>query len=131
MLNIDNFKAYYCDNHNETTVTGQILDNGKTNINWSDIKDKLIRLTAKLTERYASDILYDIKGIEDDLTSGNIQNKTYLIGFRENGVDGEDWICECSPEELPSRYRTIWQVLTEVDDKDNIKMVLQRVRYGS
>lgn len=53
--------------------------------NISDVIDKMIRLTAKLTERYASDIVYDIAGLESALQTGN--RIDLLLFFRENGVE--------------------------------------------
>ena len=61
-------------------------DNGITSDteNISSIIDKLIRLTAKLTENYASDIIYDIKALCSSVETGTeIDN---LLFFRENGV---------------------------------------------
>ena len=52
--------------------------------NVCNIIDKMIRLTAKVTERWASDIVYDI----NELT-GAVKNKKSIdeiIFFRENGI---------------------------------------------
>lgn len=53
--------------------------------NYSDIVDKLIRLSAKITEHYASDIFYDLKSIERNITTGNEFH--LLLVFREYGVN--------------------------------------------
>lgn len=55
-----------------------------TTDNVSNIIDKMIRLTAKLTENYASDIIYDIA----DLNNAVKEKKSLdnLLFFRENGV---------------------------------------------
>lgn len=52
--------------------------------NISDVVDKLIRLTAKITERYASDIYYDIDSLHQCLKD----HKSYdrVLFFRESGV---------------------------------------------
>lgn len=53
--------------------------------NNSTIKDKLIRITAKITESYAGDIYYIIQYIDE-----RIKNKcefTLILNFREYGVD--------------------------------------------
>lgn len=53
--------------------------------NNSTIKDKLIRLAAKITESYAGDICYIIQHIDE-----KIKNKcefTLILNFRECGVD--------------------------------------------
>lgn len=61
-------------------------DNGTVSYseNISNIIDKLIRLTAKLTECYASDIIYDIEALNDAVKNGNELDK--LLFFRECGV---------------------------------------------
>lgn len=51
--------------------------------NMSTIYDKLIRLSAKLTESYASDILFYYDGIEATKDRPQIR----LLTFRENGVN--------------------------------------------
>lgn len=52
--------------------------------NISNVVDKMIRLTAKMTERYASDIYYDIvtlfKAVDDE------QDLDRVLLFREYGV---------------------------------------------
>lgn len=52
--------------------------------NISNVVDKLIRLTAKLTECYASDIIYDIEALNDAVKNGNELDR--LLFFRECGV---------------------------------------------
>ena len=72
MLKITNHSCY-----GDYTVTS------KTE-NISDIIDKLIRLTAKITERYASDIYYDINSLHRCAE----EHKPYdrILFFRETGV---------------------------------------------
>ena len=52
--------------------------------NVCDIIDKMIRLTAKVTERWASDIVYDINELTDAIK--NKKSIDEIIFFRENGV---------------------------------------------
>lgn len=52
--------------------------------NISSIIDKLIRLTAKLTESYASDIIYDINAFERFIEQKYPHDK--ILFFRESGV---------------------------------------------
>lgn len=61
-------------------------DNGTVSYseNISNVIDKLIRLTAKLTECYASDIIYDIEALNDAVKNGNELDR--LLFFREGGV---------------------------------------------
>lgn len=55
-----------------------------TTDNISTIIDQMIRLTAKLTECYASDIVYDIDNLKDAVSNGN--HLDVLLFFRECGV---------------------------------------------
>lgn len=52
--------------------------------NVSNIIDKMIRLTAKLTENYASDIIYDIADLNNAVKRKEPLDN--LLFFRENGV---------------------------------------------
>ena len=52
--------------------------------NACNIIDKMIRLTAKVTERWASDIVYDINELTDAIK--NKKSIDEIIFFRENGV---------------------------------------------
>lgn len=72
MLKITNHSSY--DDYTVTSNTDNI----------SDVVDKLIRLTAKITERYASDIYYDIDSLHQCLE----EHKPYdrVLFFRESGV---------------------------------------------
>ena len=52
--------------------------------NISSIVDKLIRLTAKITESYASDVVYDINALEKFIEEKYPHDK--IIFFRECGM---------------------------------------------
>jgi hypothetical protein len=52
--------------------------------NISSITDKLIRLSAKITERFAGDIIYDIEGLRRKMAEGKPYDK--VLFFREDGV---------------------------------------------
>lgn len=52
--------------------------------NISDVLDRLLRVTTKLTESYASDICYLIPTLLDENREGNLKSR--LIFFREGGV---------------------------------------------
>lgn len=52
--------------------------------NISNITDKLIRLTAKITEHYAGDIYYDIHALYSNIINGHAYDRVLL--FREDGV---------------------------------------------
>ncbi len=52
--------------------------------NISDVVDKLVRLASKITERYASDIYYDIKSLYNSLEEHEPYDR--VLFFRETGV---------------------------------------------
>lgn len=52
--------------------------------NVCNIIDKMIRLAAKVTERWASDIVYDINELTDAIE--NKESIDEILFFRENGV---------------------------------------------
>lgn len=72
MLKITNSSCY--DNYTVKSDTDNI----------SNVVDKLIRLTAKITERYASDIYYDIKSLYHCLEEHESYDR--VLFFSEGGV---------------------------------------------
>lgn len=114
------------------TARGYIERNG-INLNWSDIRDKLIRLTAKYTDFYASDVLISINSIQQFLDAIQTHGAWYF-GFREGGVDHGSFITPKYEYELNREYRAIWRLtLYKVEDgyTDNaIEMSLCKVWYN-
>lgn len=106
MLKITNYSCY--DNYTVTSDTENI----------SDIVDKLIRLTAKITERYAGDIYYDIESLYCCLE----EHKPYdrVLFFRASGV----WAV--SHNEL-SEYVDFIQAWRLTHDPENMITTLVRV----
>ena len=72
MLKITNYSCY--DNYTVTSNTENI----------SDVVDKMVRLAAKITERFASDIYYDIKSLYHCLEKHESYDR--VLFFRESGV---------------------------------------------
>lgn len=72
MLKITNYSCY--DDYTVTSNTENI----------SDIVDKLMRLATKITERYASDIYYDIDSLHQCLEEHRPYDR--VLFFRESGV---------------------------------------------
>ena len=68
--------------------------------NYSTIFDRLIRLTAKLTENYAGDIYYELGEIEKLIERSQPFDR--IIAFREDGVNSywRETVEECAPNEL-------------------------------
>ena len=75
-------------------ANGQIIENHRTNINWSDIQTILIKKAGLLCENYASDIIIDIDSIKAILD--NIRDLTEpvisIAGIRESGVDHDEFV---------------------------------------
>ena len=72
MLKITNYSSY--DDYTVTSNTENI----------SNVVDKLIRLAAKITERFASDIYYDIESLHHCLEEHESYDR--VLFFRESGV---------------------------------------------
>lgn len=72
MLKIVKYSSY--DDYTVTSNTENI----------SDVVDKMVRLAAKITERYASDIYYDIKSLYNSLEEHELYDR--VLFFRESGV---------------------------------------------
>lgn len=108
-------------------------------INWSGIQDNLIRLAAKYTDAYASDIIIDINAIQDKITNYDIEENggdslSRLIGFRENGVDHTEYVLSKDANELKNNhYRSIWRldIKRHAEYHDSIQMSLYKVSYYS
>lgn len=101
--------------------------------NYSTIFDRLIRLTAKLTESYAGDIYYDLCEIEKLIERSQPFDR--IIVFREDGVNSyrRETVEECAPNELYDSGSTIqtWE-LTYTPDYESAanpmdKLTLERV----
>ena len=72
MLKITNHSCY--DDYTVTSDTENI----------SNIVDKLVRLSAKITERFAGDIYYDIKSLYNSIEEHEPYDR--VLFFRETGV---------------------------------------------
>jgi hypothetical protein len=97
--------------------------------NVCNVIDKMIQLAAKLTERFASDIIYDINNLNDAITLKKHMDD--LLFFRENGVttrepnkltaDGYDAFLRCvNPIQ-------IWR-LTHNPDTTETKLIRVHIR---
>ena len=61
------------------------------NINMSSIYTALIKEAAKC-DNYASDVLYDIKHVEEELYENMKETSNVFFGFRDMGVDHKEYI---------------------------------------
>lgn len=101
--------------------------------NHSTIFDRLIRLTAKLTENYAGDIYYELGEIEKLIERS--QPFDWILCFRDGGVSSfwRETVEECAPYKLSAIGESIqtWE-LTYTPDLESTanpmdKLTLVRV----
>lgn len=101
--------------------------------NHSTIFDRLIRLTAKLTESYAGDIYYDLSEIEKLIERSQPFDR--ILYFREDGVSSywRETVEECTPHNLSATGSAIqsWELIYEPDLDSGVnprdKLTLERV----
>ena len=62
------------------------------NINYSDILTYLIQAAGRYCESYASDLFIYWRVIEKRLRDRNYEGEKIVFGFREMGVDTNDWV---------------------------------------
>lgn len=91
--------------------------------NISNVMDKLLRLTTKLTERYASDILYLIPSV-DKATKDGI-DVDVVIMFKESGVGWKNSENDAVEVYTDETYLQCWR-LTADCGRENL-MELTRV----
>ena len=106
MLKITNYSCY--DDYTVTSNTENI----------SDIVDKMVRLAAKITERYASDIYYDIKSLYHCLEEHEPYDR--VLFFRESGV----WTVGIEDLTTMFEYIQAWRL---THDPENTITTLVRV----
>lgn len=92
--------------------------------NISDVVDKLIRLTAKITGRYAGDIYYEIKLLYRCLEEHESYDR--VLFFRENGVGAVRVEYLTTPVEFitPVEYIQAWRL---THDPETMTTTLTRV----
>lgn len=93
--------------------------------NASSVYDKLLRLTTKLTERYASDILYLFPSIMEAVENSE-QSVDAVIMFRESGVslrEVENETVEHDP--VSANYLQCWRLT--IDHTKSDPVLLKRV----
>ena len=106
MLKITNYSCY--DDYTVTSNTENI----------SDVVDKLVRLSAKITERFASDIYYDIKSLYQYLDEHESYDR--VLFFRESGV----WTVSIEELDKMVDYIQAWRL---THDPENMITTLVRV----
>lgn len=112
-----NFNAAYS---NESAIEAEGRLDRAIFINTSDILTRLIQEAGRFCRHYASDLFYSWLTIEKKMNRGLLKSERVLFGFRENGVDTNDFILNKfngnSGVALASmEYRSIWILDITVD----------------
>lgn len=115
---IQDFKAL--DPQEPITSYGE-MENGKTNINTSSIWTRLIQEAGRWCKDYASDLLYDYEKIAKKVETASLQTESYLFGFREYGVDHDNFIFSRYSNQTvygsaALEYRAIWRLDITVEE---------------
>lgn len=102
----------YSDNsrHKEVTETSNV----------STITDKLIRLSAKLTESYAGDIVYHINALKESVEQRKPMD--VLLFFREQGVTLRQTGCMVDADNLSEERLQTWRLKVE-PNPDSINLI--------
>lgn len=108
----------------------------KWDVNYSAILTELIQNAGRWCERYASDLFIDWMTIEEYLRCKDIENRSFLFGFRQDGVDNATFvISRFNHDEYTMEYRAIYRLdleFVEDPDKyygtDEVRMALYRVK---
>ena len=107
MIKIDNYSSY--DDYTVKSNTENI----------SDVVDKMVRLAAKITERYASDIYYDIKSLYNSLEEHEPYDR--VLFFRESGV----WTVNYEEIDRVFEHIQAWRLTHDPED-----MITTLIRVG-
>lgn len=135
-LNDFTASAWYSPIVEEAEWSESYGDGWKWNVNTSTILTELIQNAGRWCERYASDLFISWTTVEKYLKNPHPENKSFLFGFRQNGVDHAEFvICRYNQNEYTDEYRAIYRLdieLVETEDKywndDKIRMTLYRVK---
>lgn len=97
-------------------------------INYSAILSRLIIEAGKFCECFASDLFIDWRVIEKELENIDYCGGSYLFGFRQNGVDHNNFVFSRFDNDgkfARYNYRSMWR-LDITTDGDNMTMKLGR-----
>ena len=78
-------------------------------------------------------MLYDIEAIKDSLTEYDINGKTFLIGIRYNGVDGNSYIASRirNKEDLSREYIDGVYMLQFFQDENSAEAIFGKTSFYS
>lgn len=76
--------------------TGYVNCDGVVSMNLSEIETILIQNAGQLCKRYASDVIYNIKALEECVkNSKDVDDSLFVFAIRENGVDDCGFLTLC------------------------------------
>ena len=101
----------------------------KDSMNMSDIQTKLIQLTGRYCERYASDLictLSDLQAFIEVQYSPEPMRKTIIVGIREDGVDHEAFVVPRLEDTITGmngyvHVDWVYRKLLAIDIQDEVK----------
>lgn len=103
-------------------------DAGSYQFSLSPIFSYLIRECGRLIDDYNADILYDFTKIEDYATKVHQEgSKVFWMGFREFGVDHEEFIKYRI--ESPNYYRSLYKVIVTKTLKKSVVELVKTDAY--
>ena len=127
-------KEYTVEDFNTPVIYGETIEetaqSGST-LTYSSILTKLIQEAGRWCKRYASDLFIDWYYLMQDINNGNLDDRTMLFGFREDGVDGNRFVCSRSSQDsivAGYEYRALWRLDIHIDDEGYVNMKLWEVR---
>ena len=110
-------------------ITDYFAENGqRTNVNYSDIVTELVQAAGTLCEYYASDIIYDVKDLENCIN--NVREEVLFIGIRDSGCDSTNSI-KCRLENSSTygnnNYIRLYRLETSIPDESHYRIELLRI----
>lgn len=101
---------------------------GKWIINSSDILTKLIQVAGRECQSYAGDLFISWCTLEHELTKKEIENRKFLFGFRELGVDHTSYVLNHlnSPalSSYENTYKAVYMIELSVNEYGDLEMKL-------
>lgn len=105
-------------------AVGQYDIDGCWDINTSAIYSKLITDTGRFCENYASDILISLREVEKYIDYGCCEDKTFLFGIYQDGVDHTNFVL--ANYKKYKYYRALYRLDTLIEGT-KLTMALTRI----
>ena len=112
------------EHHIEAETQVEVLKSGKDGHVFfhpmsSSISDMMLREMADKCKRYLTDIYHQITWMDNEvekLLNGELSNVIHIIGFRENGVDGNAFVICKTPND--DEYKSLWTYTAKLKKYD-------------